>query len=80
MIEQKKEAHDKNKVCVVVLTHLSKEFGCLQLDLDLHAFTFDYKCFRLIYIILILRFKSKKLVLNTVKFLTLFLVFLKAQY
>ena len=49
MIEQKKEAHNKNKVCVVVLTHLSKEFGCLQLDLDLHAFSFDYKCFRLMY-------------------------------
>ena len=49
MVEQKKEAHDKNKVCVVVFTHLSKEFGCLQLDLDLHAFSFDYKCFRLMY-------------------------------
>ena len=80
MTEKIKEARDKNKVCAAVLTDLSKAFDCLKHDLliaELHAFGFDYKSLRAI---LIIGFKSQKLVLITVKFMPLFLVFLKAQY
>ena len=84
MIEKMKEACDKNKVCAAVLTDLSKAFDCHKYDLlipKLHAFGFDYKsplesCTH----ILIIGFKSQKLVLITAKFLTLFLLFLEAQY
>ena len=83
MTEKMKEARDKNKVCAAVLTDLSKAFGCLKHDLliaKLRAFRFDYKSLIVMYVYLIIGFKSQKLVLITVKFLTLFLVFLKAQY
>ena len=52
MIEKMKEARDKNKVCAVVLTSLSKAFDCLKHDLlipKLHAFGFDYKSLRVMY-------------------------------
>ena len=82
MIEKMKEARDKYKVCAAVLSDLSKAFDCLKHDLliaKLHGFGFDYKSLRVMYAYLNIGFKSQKLVLITVKFLTLFLVFLKAQ-
>ena len=55
MIEKMKEARDKNKVCAAVLTDLSKAFDCLKHDLliaKLHAFGFDYKSLRVMYVYL----------------------------
>ena len=83
MIEKINEARDKIKVCAAVLTDLSKAFDCLKYNLlivKLHAFGFDYKSLRVMYAYLDNRLKSQKLVLITVKFLTLILVFLNAQY
>ena len=75
MIEKMKEARDKNKVCAAVLTDLSfsllRNYTLLVLTTNLLE-----SCTH----ILIIGLKSQKLVLITVKFFTLFLVFLKAQY
>ena len=52
MTEKMKDAHDKNKVCAVVLTDLSKAFDCLKHDLliaKLRAFAFDYTSLRVMY-------------------------------
>ena len=86
MIEDMKVARDKNKVCAAVLTDLSKAFNCLKHDLLI-----DFGLYSMLLVlttnllescthILIIGFKSQKLVLSTVKFLTLILVFLKAQH
>ena len=82
IIEKMKEARDKNKVCATVLTDLSKVL------IVLNMISLLQNCMLLVLTtnllescthILIIGFKSQKLVLATVKFLTLFLVF-KAQY
>ena len=83
MIEKMKEALDKNKVCAAVLTDLSKAFDCLKhlFVAKLHAFGFDYKSLRVMYTYLNNRVQVTKVgSCFTVKLLTLFLVFLKAQY
>ena len=80
MIEKMKEARDKNKVYNAVHIDLTNAFDCLKHDLfiaKLHAFGLDYKSLRVMYAYFN---KSQKLLLITVKFMTLFLVFLKAQY
>ena len=44
-----KQACNKNKVCIAVLTDLTKAFDCLKRDLPiekLHAFGFHYKSLR----------------------------------
>ena len=86
MIENMKVTRDKNKVCAAVLTDLSKVFDCLKHDLLI-----GFGLYSMLLVlttnllescthILIIGFKSQKYVLITAKFLTLFLVFLKAQY
>ena len=63
MIEQMKEALDKNKVCAVVLTDLIKTFDCLKHDLviaKLHAFGFDHASLRVMYAYLSNRFQVTK--------------------
>ena len=83
MIEKMKEARDKNKVCAAVLTILVKCLIVLHMISLLRNYMLLVLTTNLLESythILIIGCKSQKLVLNTVKFLTLFLVFLKAQY
>ena len=58
-----KETHDKNKLCVVVVTELSKVRNCLKNTLltnSLHAFGFNYKSGRVIYTHRSIRIQVKK--------------------
>ena len=55
-----KAARDRNKLCVAVLTDLTKAFDCLHHDFlieKLHAFGFDYKFLRVMYAYLNNRFQ-----------------------
>ena len=55
MTEKMKEARNSNKVCAAVLTDFSKAFDCLLHDLriaKLHAFGFDLKSSKVIYLYL----------------------------
>ena len=59
-IEKMKAARDRNKLCVAVLTDLTKAFDCLNHDFlieKLHAFGFDYKFLRVMYAYLNNRFQ-----------------------
>ena len=73
MIEKIEEARDKNKAWTAVITDLSKVFDCLKHYLLIAKLIVKYAYLND-------RVQVRKLVFITVKFLTLFLVFLKAQY
>ena len=83
MTEKVKEVRDSNKVCVVVLTDLSKAFDCLLHDLliaKLHAFGFDLKSLKVIHAYLNDRIQVTKIGSSTVKFFKLFTMFHKVSF
>ena len=89
MTVKMKKARDSNKVCVAVLTDLSKAFNCLLHDLltsKLHVFGFDLKSLNVIHAYLNERIPVTKVssfhseIISTVKLFKLFTLFHKVRF